>query len=86
MDIQATKLELIKLLMAVENESLLQEIKSILKSNSNSVSEEILAYTTKGEPLTNEEYLAKIQQGLDDIEAGRVISHEDLLNEIKTWK
>jgi predicted transcriptional regulator len=86
MDFQATKLELIKLLMSVENESLLQEIKSILKSNSNSVSEEILVYTTKGEPLTKEEYLAKIQQGIDDIEAGRVISHEDLLNEIKTWK
>jgi predicted transcriptional regulator len=86
MDIQATKLDLIKLLMSVENESLLQEIKSILKSNSNSVSEEILAYTTKGEPLTKEEYLAKIQQGINDIEAGRVISHEDLLNEIKTWK
>jgi predicted transcriptional regulator len=86
MDIQATKLELIKLLMSVENESLLQEIKSFLKSNSNSVSEEILAYTTKGEPLTKDEYLAKIQQGLDDIEAGRVISHEGLLNEIKTWK
>lgn len=86
MDIQTTKLELIKLLMEVDKESILQEIKSILKSNSNSVSEEIVAYTTKGEPLTKEQYVQEIQKGLNDIEAGRVISHEEFLNEIKNWK
>ena len=31
-------------------------------------------------------YLAGIERGLADVEAGRVISHEELLEQIKTWR
>jgi len=31
-------------------------------------------------------YLAGIERGLADAEAGRLISHEELLQQIKTWR
>jgi predicted transcriptional regulator len=31
-------------------------------------------------------YLAGIERGLADVEAGRVISHKELLEQIKTWR
>lgn len=70
MDIQATKLELIKMLMEVDKESILQEIKSLLKSQSNMVSDEIVAYTTKGEPLTKQQYIDSIKKISEEIENG----------------
>lgn len=85
MDIQATKIELVKRILEVNTESVLNKIKEILSSETNFASDEIVAYTTKGEALTIEEYKSEIQKGLDDIAAGRVISHADLLNEIKNW-
>ncbi len=85
MDIQATKLELVKKILEVNRESVLKKIKEILASETNSNPSEIVAYTTQGEPLTIEEYKAEIQKGLDDIEAGRFISHKDLLKEIENW-
>lgn len=46
MDVQATKLELIKHLLLVEKESVLEELKKILLSNTNK--EGIVGYTTDG--------------------------------------
>lgn len=82
MDIQATKLELIQHLLTVKKESVLEKIREVLLKNSK---EDIVAYTTSGKPLNIEQYKAKIQRGLDDIEAGRVTSDEDLAKEIETW-
>ncbi len=36
-------------------------------------------------PMTIEEFNDRIDQSLKDIEEGRVISSEDLLEEVKTW-
>ena len=85
MDIQTTKIELIKQLLNVNKESVLDKIKEILSSEDSSNEEEIVAYTANGKPLTPNQYRAEIQKGLDDIKAGRVTSDQDLAKEIESW-
>lgn len=85
MDIQTTKIELIKQLLNVNKESVLEKIKEILSSEDSSNEEEIVAYTFDGKPLTPNQYRTEIQKGLDDIKAGRVTSDEDLAKEIESW-
>jgi hypothetical protein len=66
MDIQATKIELVKQLLNIEKESVLNKVKAILSTESVN----IVAYTTSGEPLTEENYIAHIKQISNDIENG----------------
>lgn len=66
MDIQATKIELVKQLLNVEKESVLNKVKAILSTESVN----IVAYTTSGKPLTEENYIAHIKQISNDIENG----------------
>ncbi|MDR2912205.1 MAG: hypothetical protein LBV38_02735 [Alistipes sp.] len=37
------------------------------------------------QPMTLEEYHAEIDRSLEDYRAGRVISHEELKNEMNRW-
>ncbi|PJR03336.1 hypothetical protein [Avrilella dinanensis] len=83
MDIQATKLELIKRLLSVEKESVLEELKKILLSNTNK--EETVGYTTDGQSLTLEDYQQKVQRGINDIKSGNYTLDEDFAREIETW-
>jgi hypothetical protein len=50
------------------------------------ISEPIVAYDVSGKPLTLEQYNEEIDKALDDFENGRFISHEALLEEIKSWR
>jgi len=81
MDIQTTKLELIKHLLSVQKASVLEKIKDMLLADE----EEIISFDTDGKPLNKAAYNAKIQKGLNDIEAGRITSDKDLGKEIETW-
>lgn len=83
MDIQATKLELIKRLLLVEKESVLEELKKILLMNS--TKEQIVGYSTDGKPLTLNAYQQKVQKGIDDIASGNFTSDEDFGKEIESW-
>lgn len=38
-----------------------------------------------GLPYTREERLASVRRSEEDFRAGRVISHEDLMKEVRTW-
>jgi hypothetical protein len=66
MDIQATKIELVKQLLNVEKESVLNKVKEILSTESVNT----VAYATSGEPLTEEKYIEHIKQISNDIENG----------------
>ena len=66
MDIQATKIELVKQLLNVEKESVLNKVKAILSSEQL----DVVAYTTSGEPLSDEKYIGHIKQISSDIENG----------------
>jgi predicted transcriptional regulator len=47
--------------------------------------ENIVAYTTSGKPLTQNEYIEQINIGLRQIENGETITDDELEKEIATW-
>ncbi|MDG3582925.1 hypothetical protein [Galbibacter pacificus] len=47
---------------------------------------DIVAYMAKGEPLNVAQYKAEIQKELDDIEAGRVASDNNLAESLEIGK
>lgn len=65
------------------DENLLQEINRFINEYED---EEIVAYTVSGKPLTRSDYKKKIQMAEEQIKNGQYISHEDLIEEIKSWK
>lgn len=81
MDIQATKLELIQVLLDTEKESLLLKIKELI-SNENA---EIIGYTGKGLPLTKESLNTKLERAEEDYRMGRTTTDEELTKEIENW-
>lgn len=81
MDIAAKKLELLDWIMHLRDNAMFEKLLA-LKAESE---EKIVAYTVKGEPLTLEQYKAKIDKGMRDIEEGRYMTHEELLKDMETW-
>ncbi len=77
-----TREELAQYILHTAKDSVIAKFKAILEKEN---TEEIVAYTVEGKPLNASQYKAEIQKGLDDIKAGRVTSHEDLLKEVQTW-
>lgn len=88
-DSNSFKLETPKLKTQIINkvekadENLLQEINRFINEYED---EEIVAYTVSGKPLTRSDYKKKIQMAEEQIKNGQYISHEDLIEEIKSWK
>ena len=80
MDVQATKIELAQKLLSETRESVLRKVSQLL-----SASDEIVAYTTSGKPLTQTDYNLRLEEAEEDIKAGRVIDHEELKNRVKSW-
>ena len=79
MNLETTKIDLVKQLFNINKESVLKQIKTILDR------EEIVAYTVDGKPLTREAYIKEIKKAEKDIENGNYTTHEQLLEEIKKW-
>ena len=87
-----------KIQMQIENadERLLRIVSSVfdnylnddefVETTNHLVSEPIVAYDVSGKPLTLKQYNEEIDKGIDDFENGRFISHEALLEEIKSWR
>lgn len=82
MDIQATKLELVKQLINVKKTSVLKKIKEILLNNEK---DDIVAYSIKGTPLTKKQFKQELLEAEQEIARGEFISHQDLKREIQTW-
>lgn len=78
MDIQTTKIELVKQLLDVDKESVLDKVKAILSEDSDNT----VVYTTLGEPLTEEKYTTHIKNISNQIENG-AITHSS--NEVKEY-
>ena len=45
----------------------------------------IVAYTTAGQSLTEKQYLAKIENAIKQADRGELITDEELQKEIETW-
>ena len=70
----------ILLLSDTDKEKLYQRMQKELRENSN-----IVAYTTAGQPLTEKQYIAKIEKAIEQAERGELITDEELQKEIEMW-
>lgn len=68
MDIEATKLELMQLILNTKKESILKKIKKIYQEESSDWWTEMSA-----------EEQAEIEEGLRQVEAGELVSHESVM-------
>ncbi|MCK5209265.1 MAG: hypothetical protein KAQ62_14815 [Cyclobacteriaceae bacterium] len=80
MNLETFKIDLAKQLFNINEKSVLEQIKMILDSK------EIVAYATDGKPLNIQEYNAALENAEQDIRKGKVISSDELKNEIKSWR
>jgi predicted transcriptional regulator len=79
----AKKLEILDWVMHLTDETVFNKLLDIKNDARNK--DEVVAYTVLGEPLNLEQYKAKAEEGINDIREGRITSHDDLLDEIKSW-
>jgi predicted transcriptional regulator len=73
MDLQAEKIELVKLLLDTDNPSVLDEIKAIFQKQGHDFFEDLPQHVKDS-----------IEAGLKDIENGDVYEHDDVMRDIKT--
>ena len=76
MDVQATKLELIRLLLNTQKEQVLLRIKDIFEQQ-----EDVDFWGN-----LDEELKASIERGLSQSERGEVRSHEAVMEKYKKWQ
>ncbi|MCC8358475.1 hypothetical protein [Salinimicrobium sediminilitoris] len=74
MDIKATKLELMQLLLQTDEESVLKRVKSILEEESTDWWDDL-----------NEEEIDEIYIGLLQADSGEVIDHEEVRKKFNKW-
>jgi hypothetical protein len=72
----------IQLQLDIADERVLRIVSSVFDNYLN----EIVSYDADGNALTLSEYHNKVEEGLEDIKYDRVISQENLTEEMKTWK
>jgi hypothetical protein len=72
----------IQLQLDLADERVLRIVSSVFDNYLN----EIVSYNANGNALTLSEYHNKVEEGLEDIKYNRVISQENLIEEMKTWK
>ncbi len=75
MNIQAEKLELIKMLVTIQDSALLKKIKKLLEKEQ---SDDFFCN------LSNEQ-IASIERGLEDVKKGKTIPHEKVKKRYSKW-
>jgi len=75
MDIQAEKLELIKMLVTIQNTSILKKIKKLLEKEQS----DDFFYNL------NKEQIASIERGLEEVKKGKTIPHEKAKKRYEKW-
>jgi len=81
MDIAVTKLEILDWIMHLRDQAKVEKVLALKAEMEN----EIVAYNAIGEPLNINEYKAHVNEGLEDMKNGRVISHDDFLDDVNNW-
>ena len=72
----------IQLQLDLADERVLRIVSSVFDNYLN----EIVSYDAKGNAIPLSEYHNKVEEGLEDIKYNRVISQENLIEEMKTWE
>jgi hypothetical protein len=79
MNIQSRKLELIEEFLRISDENLITKLESFIRH------EKKISLESKLKPMTINEFHEMIDQAKKDSDEGRVISHQELRNKVKTW-
>ena len=80
MDIQARKLILIEEFLRITDESLITKLELLMRQEKKTAHEKNL------KPMSLTEFHDMIDQAKRDSDNGRVISHQELKEKVKTWK
>jgi len=81
MTLEARKLELVSYILQIENEALLDKVKSVFENDK----EGIVARTINGKPLTASEYISELKEAESQIERGDYMTHEAVKKSITQW-
>ncbi len=76
----------LKLKIQIQLDNADEQLLTIVSSVFDNYLNQIVGYTIDGRPLNINDYNNEIEKGLDDIKNNRIISHQDLLIEMKSWK
>ena len=79
MDIQARKLNLIEEFIRITDESIIEKLEFLVRTEKKKLHEREL------KPMSLNEFHEMIDQAKDDKTNGRVVSHDDLKTKIKSW-
>lgn len=79
MGIHAVKLNLVKKILSLEQESIIKKIDEILEN------EMVVGYTVDGKPLTQKTYNERIELAEKQLKSGQTISQNDLEKESENW-
>ena len=82
MDIEATKLELMQLLLNTQKERVLARLKEVFEQEE----EIIVGYHPNGKALTKADLIARAEASEADIKAGRTTSLKAFKKELDHWK
>jgi hypothetical protein len=80
MNIQARKLVLIEEFLRISDETLITKLESFIRQ------EKKISHERNLKPMSIVEFHAMIDQAIQDSDAGRIISQEELKKKVKTWK
>jgi len=78
MDIQSRKISFIKEFLELQSEKTISLLEKVLKSETKNKASEM-------EPMTIEQYQARIKTSIPDSQNGNVTDADDLLSEIEKW-
>ncbi len=82
MDLQVRKYQLIQEVFKIEKPDILDKLEKLLKAES---SNEIVASTVEGQPLTKAEYKKELQKAEQEVLKGEFTTQENLEREIENW-
>ena len=82
MDLQARKYQFIQELFKIERSGVMDKLENLLKTE---LSNEVIAYTIEGKPLTRSQYKKGLQKAEQEVLKGDFTSQEDLEREVENW-
>lgn len=81
----AERLEFLDWILHLKDSDAIEKLRVIKAGAKPYPQDEIVGYTVLGEPLTREQYYAKLERGEKDIDEGRYTTQEDLRKEMDSW-
>ena len=86
MDIQTEKLELVRLLLDTDDVSVLQSIRNVFGTKSQSSTDKIVGQTPQGQPITQQDLVERALQSDKEYAEGKVVTLEELKQEIESYQ